>query len=101
MLRKLGQNYQVAIPREVVKILHLHVNDYLDIKIKGNCIVVEPQLVIPKNQAYFYTSEWQKEEAEADEDIKNGRLTKTKSLRELFKKLDVTPDAYRSYSRLY
>ena len=88
MLRKLGKNYQIALPREVVKNLHLHVNDYLDIKVKENKIIMEPQIVIPKDQAYFYTPEWQKEEAEAQEDIKKGRVTKTKDLKGLFRKLD-------------
>ena len=88
MLRKLGQNYQIALPKEVVNTLHLHINDYLDIKAKDNKIIIEPQLIIPKNQAYFYTSEWQKEEAKASEDIKKGRITKTKNLKGLFKELD-------------
>lgn len=88
MLRKLGQNYQVALPKEVVRTLHLHINDYLDIRTKDNKIILEPQLVIPKDQAYFYTPEWQKEEAEAREDIKKGRVTKTKNLKGLFKELD-------------
>ena len=88
MLRKLGKNYQIALPKEVVKNLHLHVNDYLDIKVKENKIIMEPQIIIPKDQVYFYTPEWQKEEAEAREDIKKGRVTKTKDLKGLFRKLD-------------
>lgn len=88
MLRKLGQNYQIALPREVVKSLRLHLNDYVDITIKGDKIILEPQVVIPKDQAYFYSREWQKEEAEAHEDIKKGRVTKTKNLKQLFRELD-------------
>lgn len=88
MLRKLGQNYQVALPREVIKRLHLRVNDYLDISIKDNKIIVEPQLIIPKDQAYFYTPEWQKEEVESTEDIKKDRVTKTKNIKGLFRELD-------------
>lgn len=88
MLRKLGQNYQVAIPKEVIENLHLHINDYLDIKTENSKIILEPQVVIPKDQAYFYTPEWQEEEAEAQEDIKKGRVSKTKDIKELFKELD-------------
>ncbi len=88
MLRKLGQNFQVALPKEIARGLHLKVNDYLDISVKENRIILEPQVVIPKDQAYFYTAEWRKEEAEAREDIKKGRVTKTKNLKGLFKKLD-------------
>ena len=88
MLRKLGQNYQIALPKEIVESLHLHINDYLDIKVKDNTIIIEPQLVIPKDQAYFYTSEWQKEEAEAHQDIQTGRTTKTKNITDLLEELD-------------
>jgi AbrB family looped-hinge helix DNA binding protein len=88
MLRKLGKNYQVALPKEVVKILRLQLNDYVNIIIKDNKIIMEPQVVIPKEQAYFYTPEWQKEEADALEDIKKGRVTKTKDLKGLLRELD-------------
>ncbi len=88
MLRKLGQNYQVALPREVVKALHLQVNDYLDIEVKDNKISIVPQIVIPKDQAYFYTQDWQKDEKEAHNDIKKGRVTKTKDIKQLLKELD-------------
>ena len=88
MLRKIGSNYQIAVPRELVKALRLHVNDYIDIRVEDRKIVLEPQLFIPKDQAYFYTSEWQKEERKAQRDIQKGRVTKTKNLKDLFKALD-------------
>jgi len=88
MLRKLGQNYQIALPRAFVTALRLHADDYLDIAIKDNKIVIEPQIMVPKSQAYFYTPEWQKDETDAGEDIKHNRTTKTKNVKELFKKFD-------------
>ena len=88
MIRKLGQSYQVALPKEVVKKLHLKVNDLFDIRTEEGKIILEPQILIPKDQVYFYTPEWQKDEEKASEDIRKGRVTKTKNLKELFKKLD-------------
>ena len=88
MLRKLGRNYQVALPREIVSRLRLQANDYIDITVKDNRIILEPQVVVPKDQAYFYTLEWQKEEAHAGGDIKKGKVTKTKNLKQLFNELD-------------
>ena len=88
MLRKLGQNYQIALPKEIVRGLHLNVNDYVDIRVQNNEIILEPQVVIPKDQAYFYTPQWQGDEQKASEDIAQGRVTKTKGVKELFKKLD-------------
>lgn len=88
MLRKIGRNYQIAVPREIVKALRLQVNDYVDIRVRENKIVLEPQALVPKDQAYFYTPEWQKEEGEASRDIEKGRVTKTKNLKGLFKEMD-------------
>ena len=88
MLRKLGQSYQVAIPRTVAKRLHLQVNDYLDIRVVGTRIILEPQVLVPKDQAYFYTPQWQRDEQKAAEDLHKGRVTKSKNLKELFDKLD-------------
>ena len=88
MIRKLGQNYQITIPKELVKSMGLHKNDYMNIHVENNKIIMEPQVVIPKDQAYFFTPEWQKDEKEAEEDIKAGRVTKTKDLDELFDILD-------------
>lgn len=87
MLRKLGQSYQVALPKELVAQLGLHVEDYLDVRVEAGKIVLEPQVMVPREQAYFFTPGWQKEEKQASEDIKKGRITKTKSLPELLKKL--------------
>ncbi|MBI4064695.1 MAG: AbrB/MazE/SpoVT family DNA-binding domain-containing protein [Elusimicrobia bacterium] len=88
MLRKLGQSYQVAIPRELILRLGLKIEDYLDIRLERGKIVLEPQTIVPRDQAYFYTKEWQKEENQAAQDIRIGRVTKTKTIKDLFKKLD-------------
>jgi len=62
---------------------------FLNILKRYNKIIIEPQIIIPKDQAYFYTPEWQREEKEAHEDIKKGRVTKTEGLKELFRQLDL------------
>lgn len=43
---------------------------------------------VPKDQRRFWTPRWQKMEKEADEDIRNGRVTRCNSLEELIKALD-------------
>ena len=88
MLRKIGQNFQIALPQQIVKILGLKINEYIDISVQDSRIILEPQVLVPKDQAYFYSQEWQKDEEEASKDLKRGKVTKTKNLDELFKKLD-------------
>lgn len=88
MLRKLGKSNQVAIPKNIMEKLHLTVDDYLDIYIEDNRIILEPKVVIPKDQAYFFTEEWQKDEQLAEKDIQEKRVTKTTNLDELFEEMD-------------
>ena len=88
MLRKLGKSNQVAIPKEIVANLGLRKDDYLDIYIENNKIVIEPKVLVPKDQAYFFTKEWQIDEQEAEKDIREDRITKTKNLDELFQVMD-------------
>ena len=88
MLRKLGKSNQVAIPKEIITVLGLKMDDYLDISIDNNRIILEPKVLVPKEQAYFFTKEWRADEQDAEKDIKKGRVTKTKSLDDLFTEMD-------------
>ena len=88
MLRKLGKSNQIALPKKILNNLKLKENDYLDVYIEDNKIVLEPKILITKEQAYFYTQEWQIDEKNAEADLKKGRVTKTKDLEDLFQELD-------------
>ena len=66
----------------------LNKDDYLDIYFDSNKIILEPKVLVPKDQAYFFTKEWQVGEQDAEEDIRKGRVTKTKNLNELFREMD-------------
>jgi len=43
--------------------------------------------MIPKDQAWFWTNEWQEAEKEIDEDIKSGSIKTANNLDELMKGL--------------
>jgi len=88
MLRKLGKSNQVALPKEIVISLGLKQDDYLDIYTEDNRIILEPKILIPKDQAYFYTKEWLVDEREAEKDIEEDRITKSKDIDKLFQELD-------------
>jgi len=83
MLRKLVKNNQVAIPNDIVKTLRLTPGDYLDVYVEDNRIILEPKVVIPRERAYFFTEEWQREEQQSEKDIQEKRVTKTTNLDEL------------------
>ncbi len=71
-LVKVKNNYQITIPSNLRKKFNLVVGDYMEIEKHNNGIVLKPVKVVHPDQEYFYTKEWQKDEAEADKDIANG-----------------------------
>lgn len=73
-LVKVKSKYQIVIPDEVRKKLHVEVGDTLEIEEKGGVLVAKPVVVVDKSQAYFWTEEWQKGEKEAEEAKKKGNF---------------------------
>ena len=69
---KIGPKHQITILREVFESMHLEVGDFLDTQVKDNAIVLVPQKLVPKDQEWFWTKEWQAKEKEADTAIEKG-----------------------------
>lgn len=72
---KIGPKHQITIPKEVFDSLKLKVGDFVDTLIKDNAIVLVPQKLVPRDQEWFWTKEWQEKEREADEAIEKGEVS--------------------------
>ncbi len=88
-LARIKKNFQLTIPQTLRKKFRLAVGDYVEIEQKKDSLVLKPVKIIHPAQAYFYTPEWQKGEAEADKDIAEGRISKVyDNVDELIKDLE-------------
>lgn len=87
-ITRISPKHQITIPKEVFDALHLEKGDFLDVKVKGDKIILMPKKLIPKEQAWFWTKEWQEMEKEADEAIKAGRVKGFDNVEELIKDLN-------------
>ncbi len=56
MLRKIGVNGQITIPKEFIKQLGLCPGDLIDIRVENNKIVMEPMTSSPKTQFTAFKS---------------------------------------------
>jgi AbrB family looped-hinge helix DNA binding protein len=57
----------VTIPQDVRDKLDLAEGDQLIVTVEGDRIILTPTSLIPDDQAWFWSPEWQAKEAEADE----------------------------------
>lgn len=69
----IGNKHQVTLPKEIVRRSHLAPGDPLEVVYEDDRIILRPQIHVPREQAYFWTKEWQAAEREAEEDITKGR----------------------------
>ena len=76
---KVRMKYQVTIPENVRKLIPLNIGDRVEVTAKNNEIVIRPIVEVPRDQAWFWDSNWQSMEKKATEDEKKG---KTKSFKD-------------------
>jgi AbrB family looped-hinge helix DNA binding protein len=73
-LTKVTRNFQVSIPKAIRERLNIQEGDYVEVMEREGEIVMVPKKLVDADQAWFWTPEWQKAEAEAEEDIRTGRV---------------------------
>jgi antitoxin MazE len=88
MITKLREKSQITLPKDLIKKLNLKTGDNIEINIENDRIVIKPVVIVPKNQAWFWSKEWQQGEQQAENDIENDNVKKFNSSEELFEDLD-------------
>ncbi|MCE5314619.1 MAG: AbrB/MazE/SpoVT family DNA-binding domain-containing protein [Armatimonadota bacterium] len=83
MLLKLRKNAQLTLPAHVRKSVHLEDGDVLDCEVHDGQIVLTPKKIIDKRDAWFWTSEWQQAEAQAQKDMQEGNVQEFDSVDDL------------------
>lgn len=87
MITQLRSRSQITIPKNIIETLGLKEGDNLNIEIENGKIILKPVVMVPKNQAWFWTDEWQTAEKEVDEDVKSGKIKIADDIDELMKDL--------------
>jgi antitoxin MazE len=88
MVVELRQKSQVTIPADILKALNLKAGDKLEFTVQDGKIIIQPVVTVPKNQAWFWSENWQAEERIVDEQIKNGQVKSFDNIDALIEDLD-------------
>jgi len=74
-ITRISPKRQITIPKEAFNKLHLEVGDFLEVDVTEEGLLLIPKKLIPKDQIWFWTKEWQEKEKEADEAIAKGQVS--------------------------
>ena len=69
---RVGAKHQVTIPRRISRALRLKRGDHMLMRLVGQRVEMIPAHLIPKDQLWFWTPEWQAKEREVDEALARG-----------------------------
>ena len=72
---RIGPKHQITIPREAFDALGLRPGDLLEVELESEGLRLVPQKLIPRDQAWFWTEEWQDREREASDAIARGEVS--------------------------
>jgi AbrB family looped-hinge helix DNA binding protein len=74
-ITRVSPKHQITIPKEAFEKLRLEVGDFLEVDVTEEGLLLIPKKLISKDQAWFWTKEWQEKEKEADEAIAKGEVS--------------------------
>lgn len=86
---KISSKRQVSIPKKIMEALNLRPGDEVEFQVEGNNARLIPikTIKVPRDQAWFWTPEWQEKEKEADLDLARGQYEDFDRLEDLLKDL--------------
>lgn len=84
---KIQRSFQVTIPAELRKNLNLKAGDIVLIEGHEDGILLKPQSLIDKSQAWFWSKEWQEEEKKIDKDFEKADVMVSNSVDEFLEDL--------------
>jgi AbrB family looped-hinge helix DNA binding protein len=79
---KVREKYQVTIPEEVRGKIPLKVGERVEVTARGSEIVIRPIVEIPREQAWFWSKQWQDQVSQSLKDLKKGKIKVFKSVKE-------------------
>jgi AbrB family looped-hinge helix DNA binding protein len=79
---KVREKFQITIPEEVRQGVPLNVGERVEVIARKGEIVIKPVIEIPRQQAWFWSNEWQKQIRQSIKDIAKGKVKVFKSVKE-------------------
>ena len=79
---KVREKYQITIPEDVRAKIPLQVGERVEVIAEGGDIVIRPIIEVPREQAWFWSKEWQEQIVRSKKNIEKGKLKAFKSVKE-------------------
>lgn len=72
---KISPQGQIRIPKKLMERLGIGGGDYMEVELENGQIALKPRKLIDPSQGWYWSKEWQKEEAAVDDQVEKGDLS--------------------------
>ena len=81
-------NGQITLPASIRRQAKINEGDSLAVRVEADGLHLVPQVMVDRQQAYFWTERWQAGEREAEADLEAGRYQDFDSIEDLLADLE-------------
>lgn len=74
-IMKISPQGQIRIPKKILHALEIEKGDYVEVEVKEGQIILKPRKLIDPSQGWYWMKEWQKAEAEVDEELEKRQIS--------------------------
>lgn len=85
---KLQKNKNITLPTWLIRRFRIAAGDFVRLQETRAGILLKPGKLVDPSQAYFWTKEWQERERQVEEERRQGKVKRFRSMKELVKDLD-------------
>ena len=87
---KISAKRQISIPKKIMDELQIKPGDEVEFRLENNRAVLIPvaSIRVPRDQAWFWSREWQEREKQADQELASGKYCDFENLEDLLKDLN-------------
>jgi len=86
-IMKIQKNKNITLPAWILREFRVAPGDYVQLEVTKQGVLLKPAKLVDPSQAYFWTKDWQKGEAEVQKEIRKGRVKKARTVKGLIKDL--------------
>lgn len=72
---KISPQGQIRIPKKIMAILNIQPGDYVEVDTESGNAILKPRKLIDPSQGWYWTREWQEDEAKVDKELKSGQCS--------------------------
>ncbi len=76
-IMKISPQGQIRIPKKIMKILKIMPGDYVEVDVENGNALLKPRKLIDPGQGWYWTGQWQKDEAEVDAELDKNEVSPT------------------------